>query len=198
MVPDSRIAVTLLPWALAAWLVAEACWDTCKEQDIPRWFSTIPILAGVLYSCSQGYVWLGVGFLLSVAFTNLSMGFARLLLVTPTIILAESLYRPYGLPLVFGWMLAWFAWETGVLGGADALAVGYSLLWFPQSAMFYALLLGMAGWSAAWLWKKYGRGISLRLWTTVANRTGGTTVPGLGGIAAGALAFAAAKTLRLV
>jgi len=196
MVSDTRIAVGVLPWILAIWLIAEAAWDTVKGQDIPRWFSTLPILTGLLLACQQGRIWLGVGFLVSAAFTNLSFGFLRLLLVVPAVILGEAPYHPQALALVYGWMLAWAAWETGVIGGADALAIGYSLLWFPQPAMLFSLLGGILAWSIGQLLWRYRSQTLLHLWTTVANHAPGTASPALGGIALGALAFALWQVIK--
>ena len=103
---------------LFIWLTAETVWDF-KNQEIPRWFSVIPLSTGLIAFAFTRSGWVALLVTASILATNITQPWQRrLLTVVPAILAGVWGY----IPLTAGWLLLYLAWETGILGGVDALA----------------------------------------------------------------------------
>ena len=171
---------------LFVWLIAETIWDI-KSQEIPRWFSIIPLSLGLIAFAFDRSGWVALLMTVSILVTNITQPWQRrLLLVVPAILVGIWGY----MPLAAGWLLLYLAWEAGVLGGADALAGLYLLVWFPVLPMLAMLIVGLLFWNLGILILRHGRETGPRLWTTITNRTDATRAPGMGAFLIALVLFA--------
>ena len=160
---------------LFVWLLAETIWDF-KNPEIPRWFSIIPLSLGLI-AFALGSGWGALLLAASILATNITQPWPRrLLVVVPAILVGIWGY----MPLTAGWLLLYLAWELNILGGADALAGLYLLVWFPVVPMLVTLIVGLFLWNLGILLLRHGRETGPRLWTTITNKTAATRAPGMG------------------
>ena len=161
---------------LFVWLIAETVWDF-KNPEIPRWFSIAPLSLGLIAFALDRSGWGALLVTASILATNITQPWPRrLLVVVPAILVGIWGY----MPLTAGWLLLYLAWELNILGGADALAGLYLLVWFPVLPMLATLIAGLFLWNLGILLLRHGRETGLRLWTTITNRTDATRAPGMG------------------
>ncbi|MBU0510187.1 MAG: hypothetical protein KJ638_00600 [Chloroflexi bacterium] len=160
---------------LFVWLIAETVWDF-KNPEIPRWFSIIPLSLGLI-AFALGSGWGALLLAASILATNITHPWPRRgLVIVPAILVGIWV----NMPLAAGWLLLYLAWELNILGGADALAGLYLLVWFPVLPMLATLIAGLFLWNLGSLILRHGRETGLHLWTTITNKTAATRAPGMG------------------
>lgn len=172
MTPVQEIAIP----TLFAWLLAETIWDL-KERDIPRWFSVIPLTAGLIHLAWTGNWLAALLMAFSILGTHITHPGRYVMVATPIIFLA---FLPDMLPLAIGWSLLYLAWELRWFGSADALAGAYLLIWFPAWEMLVGIVFGILVWNGAVALIRYGKDAGLQIWTTTKAHALGTSVPGMG------------------
>jgi Flp pilus assembly protein protease CpaA len=128
--------------ALTLWLLWEAWWDY-HDQNLPLWFSLVPLAAGLIYRAALGDWPAALFAALLVASTELPSALWRVPALGILAALAATNLPPVWLPLIAGCVLAELLFELGAMGGADALAIIYTMLWFPLWTALGALLAGM-------------------------------------------------------
>ena len=176
--------VLLILWG---WLFLETLWDF-KNRDIPRWFSLIPLIIGLIH-----LVWIDrwlVAILMGISILGTHLAHPRryLVVAAPLVFLA---FQPGMLPLALGWSLLYLAWELGWIGGADALAGAYLLIWCPAWEMLIGIVFGIFVWHVGLALARYGPQAGLQIWVTVQQQIRGTRLPGMG-------AFLIALSVRML
>ena len=161
---------------LLVWLLLETVWNL-KDRDIPRWFSIIPLAAGLIHLVWAGNWLAAVLMLFSILGTHITHSGRYVVVAAPIIFLA---FLPEILPLAIGWVLLYLAWELGWFGGADALAGAYLLIWFPGWEMLIGIVLGIIIWNLALAMKMFGKQAGLQIWSRVSAGMKGLKTPGLG------------------
>jgi hypothetical protein len=162
---------------LLVWLLAETLWDL-KNRDIPRWFSIIPLTAGLIHLAWVGNWPAALLMVFSILGTHISHPGRYVIVAAPVVFLA---FLPGTLPLAIGWSLLYLAWELGWFGGADALAGAYLLIWFPGWEMLIGIVLGILVWNVGVALIRYRMDAGLQIWTKVRLGVPGKSNPGLGG-----------------
>lgn len=172
---------------LLVWLLAETVWDF-KDQNIPLFFSIIPLSTGLAVLALSGE-WLTALLIgLLVLATNLNPT-PRMVAVAAGVIVAAANIPPAFFPLLAGFVIVFFLFHLNVMGGADALAAIYLLVWFPSSLLLGSLFAGMLLAAVGILVLRFRRRVWGQITNTVSGRASGTRMPSLVGFFLGALAF---------
>lgn len=181
---------------LTLWLLWEAWWDY-HDQNLPIWFSLVPLAAGLIWRAISGDWGAALFAALLVASTHFAQPIWRIGSLGVLAGLAAANLPPSWLPFIAGCVLAELLFELGAMGGADALAVIYALLWFPSWTALAALLAGMLLLSVIELIVRY-RGRVLRQFAgALTGKRQPTEAAGMGGLAAGFAVFTLTQLIHL-
>jgi hypothetical protein len=170
---------------LLVWLLTETIWDL-KDRNIPRWFSIIPLMVGLIHLALDGNWLSAVLMTISILGTNIRGRWRYLVVGMPVLVLV---FLPGILPLAIGWSLLYLAWELGWFGGADALAGAYLLVWFPEWEMAVCIVIGVLMWILMIAGILFGKQAGLHIWTRVSAGVRGIKTPGLGAFLVALLLF---------
>lgn len=185
---------TLSASALLVWLGWETAWDL-KDHNIPLWFSLVPLGAGLIWRAVNGDWLLAILMALLVISTNFSNPVLRIGFVGAIAMVALANLPAAWLPLLIGTLLSVVLFELGAMGGADALAVIYVLLWFPSWTALIALFAGTLLVSLIALIARYRRGAPKQFVDALRGLAAPTEAAGMGGFAAGFAAFLALQVI---
>jgi hypothetical protein len=182
---------------LFAWLIFETIWDL-RDRNIPIWFSLAMLVPGFIMLVVGVSVWPAILMVVSVVCTEAYRRAKPIALVgivaPPGLILALF---PALQPLTICWLVIVTLWLAGVIGGADALAGLFLVLFFPATlAMPIAILCGIFCWNTVHLLLKYRQDAGLRVWTVLRARAKGDTVAGIGSYALAVLFYGAYVLVR--
>ncbi len=176
---------TVIP-LLFSWLFIETMWDF-RDREIPRWFSWIPLLLGLVYLVLLGDWVIAILLGTSLMATHI---LTRWRIIAVVGVAFGLIYFPEVYPLLIGWLILYGLWELGWLGAADSLAGLYLLIWFPEWEMLFSIGLGILIWHVGLALDYFGRQAGLKIWTTVQTQAKGTSVPGLGAYLIAVIVFA--------
>ncbi len=181
---------------LVIWMAVEAVWDL-RDQNIPLFFSLVPLILGAAYLAFEGQYMMAAGVVLLVAATNLPPTARLLSIVVLAAILLANIPQSF-YPLLVGFLIVFAFFHLNIMGGADALAAVYALVWFPYWVMLAFLMGGMLISAIIIITLKYRRNTAKHMIDTISNSQAGTRAPTLTGFLLGTSAFAVAVFFPLL
>jgi Flp pilus assembly protein protease CpaA len=188
--PSLNTTQTIIALVLIVWMIVESVWDL-RDQNIPIFFSLVPLIAGAAYLWYTGQVAVAISIVLLVAATNLPPT-ARLISVVILALISFANIPPAYYPLLAGFLIVFAFFHLNIMGGADALAAVYALVWFPYWSMLAALMAGMLIAAIVIIAIKYRRNTAKHLIETISKNQSGTRAPTLTGFLLGVFAFTVA------
>ena len=195
-IPSLNITQAIIAIILIVWMAAESIWDL-RDQNIPLFFSLVPLLGGVAYLCFTGQYGVGIAVALLVAATNLPAS-ARLISVLIIAGISFANIQPAYYPLLVGFLIVFAFFHMNIMGGADALAAVYALVWFPYWSMLAFLMTGMLISAIVIIAIKYRRKMAKHMVETISKNQAGTRAPTLTGFLLGTSIFTVAASLPLL